>query len=62
MDKDKIKKRKIYNFKIIMLLIKQLFKEPHLRFNQLIFILNKTDDYFSEEPQETYNRFKKILK
>lgn len=33
-----------------------------LRFNQLMYILNGTEDYFHEEPAETLARFRAKLK
>lgn len=32
-----------------------------LRFNQLMYILNGTEDHFYEEPSETLARFRAIL-
>lgn len=53
--------RQIYNQKILDLITKYLSKYPCIRFNQLIYIINGTKDYFNEEPWDTYERLKKAL-
>lgn len=50
-----------YNSAIIKLIENYLSKYPDLRFNQLMYILNGTDDFFNEEPKQTYSRFYKKL-
>jgi hypothetical protein len=32
-----------------------------MRFNQMMYIINETKDYFNEEPWDTYERLKKAL-
>ena len=53
--------RQIYNQKILDYIIEFLGKHPYMRFNQMMYILNKTNDYFHEEPWDTYERLKKAL-
>ncbi len=61
MDYKKLKQdRKLYNNLIIEKLFKILI-ENDLRFNQLIYLINGTKDYFNEEPKETYKRICKLL-
>ena len=55
-------KRQLYNKKILDLITKFLSDHPYLRFNQLIYIINETNDYFNEEPQVTLQRIKEKLK
>ena len=62
MDFNKLKdNRKKYNQEIIDILSKEL-ESGDLRFNQLIYIINETNDYFNEEPQITLQRIKEKLK
>ena len=62
MDFNKLKEnRKKYNQEIIDILSKEL-ESGDLRFNQLIYIINETNDYFNEEPQVTLQRIKEKLK
>lgn len=49
-------KRVLYNSMILNKLYDILDKNPDLRFNQLMYIINSTDDYFNEEPWATYKR------
>ncbi len=53
--------RQIYNQKILDLITNYLSKYPCIRFNQLMYIINETNDYFNEEPWDTYERLKKAL-
>lgn len=53
--------RQIYNQKILDLITKYLSKHPYIRFNQLMYIINETNDYFNEEPWDTYERIKNKL-
>lgn len=58
MDFQKLKEERIeYNNKIIELISNFLNNHNDIRFNQLMYILNNTVDYFNEEPQITYKRF-----
>ena len=62
MDFNKLKEnRKKYNQEIIDILSKEL-ESGDLRFNQLIYIINETNDYFNEEPHITLKRIKEKLK
>lgn len=56
-----ITKRAHYNIKILELLKDYFEKNPDIRFNQLVENLNYGNDYFYEEPEETYKRYKKDL-
>jgi hypothetical protein len=49
--------RQIYNQKILDLITKYLSKYPCIRFNQLMYIINETNDYFNEE-QDYYLKVK----
>lgn len=65
--REKIESRPEFNKKIIELLERVLVDGEltdcrALRFNQLMYILNGTEDFFNEEPTDTYRRFKKTLK
>lgn len=53
--------RQIYNQKILDYIIEFLGKHPYMRFNQMMYIINGTNDYFNEEPWDTYERLKKAL-
>ena len=53
--------RQIYNQKILDLITRFLSNHPYLRFNQLMYVINETNDYFNEEPWDTYERIKKKL-
>lgn len=57
----KITKRAHYNIKILELLKDYFERNPDIRFNQLVENLNYGSDYFYEEPEETYKRYKKGL-
>lgn len=60
-DQDFIDRRQ-YNEQILQLLSEYLRGAGReLRFNQLMFILNQTQDYFYEEPEETLRRFRALL-
>ena len=62
MDFQKLKvERKEYNNKIIELISNFLDTHNDIRFNQLMYILNNTVDYFNEEPKITYKRFLNTL-
>lgn len=54
--KQLIRQRETYNEKILNELCKILNENPELRFNQIMYILNETNDYFNEEPKITYER------
>lgn len=61
-DQDFIDQRQRYNEQVLQLLSEYLRGEGReLRFNQLMFILNQTQDYFYEEPEETLRRFRATL-
>ena len=49
-------KRKLYNTLILNKLYDILDKNPDLRFNQIMYIVNGTDDHFNEEPWVTLKR------
>lgn len=53
--------RQIYNQKILDYIIEFLGKHPYMRFNQMMYIINGTKDYFNEKPWDTYERLKKAL-
>ncbi len=56
-----ITKRAHYNIKVLELLKDYFERNPDIRFNQLVENLNYGSDYFYEEPEETYKRYKKDL-
>lgn len=57
-----IEQRRYYNEQILQLLYKHLItKDNEQRFLQLLFVLNQGKDFFYEEPQDTFARFKVIL-
>lgn len=61
-EQDFIDQRQHNNEQILQLLSEYLRGEGReLRFNQLMFILNQTQDYFYEEPEETLRRFRATL-
>lgn len=61
-NKDFDTKRCHANEQILQLLGEYLRGEGReLRFNQLMYILNGTEDYFHEEPEETLVRFRAKL-
>lgn len=53
--------RQIYNQKILDLITNYLSKYSCIRFNQLMYIINETNDYFNKEPWDTYERIKNKL-
>lgn len=53
--------RQTYNQKILDYITEFLSRHPYIRFNQLMYIINGTADFFAEEPWETYKRIKNIL-
>lgn len=53
--------RQIYNQKILDIITNYLSKYSCIRFNQLMYIINETNDYFNEEPWDTYERIKNKL-
>lgn len=57
-----LRQREKYNDKILYELTNILNENPTLRFNQIMFILNETNDYFNEEPKITYERLKQKFK
>lgn len=57
------KKRQEDNMRVLHLLEEYLQGDgKHLRFCQLIEILNGHTDYFYEEPEATFNRWNKVIK
>ncbi len=57
-----IEQRRYYNEQILQLLYKHLVTEDKdLRFCQLLSALNQGKDFFYEESQDTFARFKAIL-
>lgn len=60
--KQMLRQREKYNEKILYELTNILNENPTLRFNQIMFILNETNDYFNEEPKKTYERLKQKFK
>lgn len=57
------KKRQEDNMRVLNLLKEYLHGDgKHLRFCQLIEILNSHTDYFYEEPEATFNRWNKVIK
>lgn len=56
------KKRQEYNMRVLNLLEEYLHEDgKHLRFCQLVEILNGQTDYFYEEPEDTFNRWNKVI-
>lgn len=61
-NQDFITQSQQHNEQILQLLSEYLRGEgKELRFNQLMFILNQTQDYFYEEPEETLRSFRATL-
>ena len=56
-----VTKRLNDNIEILSLLSEYLIKRPHLRFSQLMWLLDEGKEYFYEEPESTLNRYKKWL-
>ncbi len=57
------KKRQEDNMRVLYLLEEYLHGDgKHLRFCQLIEILNGYTDYFYEEPEATFNRWNNAIK
>ena len=56
-----VTKRLNDNIEILSLLSEYLIKHPHLRFSQLMWLLDEGKEYFYEEPESTLNRYKKWL-
>lgn len=52
-----------YNNELILQLLGEYLRGTgrELRFNQLMYILNGTEDYFYEEPEDTLARFRTAL-
>lgn len=53
--------RQIYNQKILDYITEFLGRHPYIRFNQLMYVINGTDDFYAEEPWDTYKRIKNKL-
>jgi hypothetical protein len=47
--------RKFWNWKILILIGRLIYKHPELRFCQILSILELDKDRFYEEPDKTYN-------
>lgn len=61
-NQDFIAQSQQHNEQILQLLSEYLRGEgKELRFNQLMFILNQTQDYFYEESEETLRNFRATL-
>jgi hypothetical protein len=55
--KELLEKREKYN-QLIIDYINYKLNNSQIRFNQLMYIINETKDYFNEEPWETWERIK----
>lgn len=62
MDFNKLKENRSINNKLILDILSKELESGDLRFNQLIYIINETNDYFNEEPHITLKRIKEKLK
>lgn len=60
--KNIVSERNHDNHECLEFISNELKKNPDLRFNQLMYILNGTDDWFNEEPSKTLSRWKKLMK
>ena len=56
--KELLEKRQEYN-QLIIDYINFKLNDSQIRFNQLMYIINETKDYFYEEPWETWERIKR---
>lgn len=61
MDFNKLKENRSINNKLILDILHNQLESGDLRFNQLIYIINETNDYFNEEPHITLKRIKEKL-
>lgn len=62
MDFNKLKENRSINNKLILDILYNQLESGDLRFNQLMYIINETNDYFNEEPHITLKRIKEKLK
>lgn len=53
--------RQTYNQKILDHITGIVNRHPYMRFNQIMYLINGTTDFYGEEPWDTYERVKKIL-
>lgn len=56
MDFKKLKERRTEYNKLVVEKINKILENSDLRFNQLMYIINGTDDHFNEEPWVTLKR------
>lgn len=61
MDFNKLKENRSINNKLILDILHNQLESGDLRFNQLMYIINETNDYFNEEPHITLKRIKEKL-
>jgi hypothetical protein len=61
MDFNKLKENRSINNKLILDILYNQLESGDLRFNQLMYIINETNDYFNEEPHITLKRIKEKL-
>lgn len=54
-------RRQTYNQKILDYITGIVNRHPYMRFNQIMYLINGTTDFYAEEPWETYNRLKNML-
>lgn len=54
-------RRQTYNQKILDYITGIVNRHPYMRFNQIMYLINGTTDFYTEEPWETYNRLKNML-
>lgn len=54
-------RRQTYNQKILDYIMGIVNRHPYMRFNQIMYLINGTTDFYAEEPWDTYERLKKIL-
>lgn len=54
-------KREADNFVCLSLIKEHLRRHPYLRLEQVLWTLDNGQDFFNEEPEITYKRWKDIL-
>ena len=51
-------RRQTYNQKILDRITGIVNRHPYMRFNQIMYLINGTTDFYGEEPWDTYERVK----